>query len=80
MKVIIVDDEKSARDILSKLLQKAFPDIDICSEAENVSEAVIQIKKYQPDLVFLDVEMPQYAGYEIINFFNEINFHIIFAT
>ncbi|NQX91289.1 MAG: response regulator [Flavobacteriales bacterium] len=80
MKVIIVDDEKSARDVLSNLLLKAFPKLNICSTAENVPEAAIAIKKYQPHLVFLDVEMPEYAGYEIVKFIPNINFQIIFAT
>lgn len=45
-----------------------------------MEQAVEAIKVYQPDLVFLDIEMPNYRGYELLNFFTEINFEIIFVT
>jgi two-component system LytT family response regulator len=77
---IIVDDEKSARNVLSNLLQTNFPEIEIKAECKNVIEAVEQIKIHNPKLVFLDVQMPNYAGYELVNFFTKINFEIIFVT
>lgn len=80
MKVVIVDDEQSARDILSNLLLRFCEDIEIVGIFSNVEEAVVGIKEKQPDLVFLDIEMPNYAGYEIVQFFEEVNFEIIFIT
>lgn len=77
---ILVDDEKSARDVLTNLLQKKFPEIKIIAQCKNVLEAVDQIKKLKPNVVFLDVQMPNYAGYELVNFFDDINFEIIFVT
>ncbi len=77
---ILVDDEDSARNILSKLLQNFCPQINIVDKCEDVEQAVASIKKNKPDLVFLDIEMPNYAGYEITSFFETIDFEIIFVT
>lgn len=77
---ILVDDEESARSILNNLLQRYCPNVVVQSTFENVEEAVEGIKKLQPQIVFLDIEMPNYAGYEIINFFENIDFEIIFIT
>lgn len=77
---ILVDDEVSARSILSNLILNYCPQIKIVDKCENVEQAVLSIKRHQPDLVFLDIEMPNYAGYEITSFFKAINFEIIFIT
>ena len=80
LRAILVDDEESARDVLQNLLLRFCPDVELIAKCENVLEAVEVINKEHPDLVFLDIEMPNYAGYEIANFFKEINFEIIFVT
>lgn len=77
---ILVDDEQSARNILSNLLLNFCPQINIVDKCEDVEQAVESIKKYKPDLVFLDIEMPNYSGYEITSFFEKIDFEIIFIT
>lgn len=80
IKAILIDDEESARDVLQNLLLRFCPDVELVAKCENVTEGVEVIKKEQPDLVFLDIEMPNYSGFEIVKFFNEINFAIIFVT
>lgn len=80
IKAILVDDEESARDVLENLLLRFCPEIEIIAKCSNVLDAVEEIKKETPHVVFLDIEMPQYAGYEIIKFFEEINFDLIFIT
>ena len=77
---IIVDDERRARDVLNKLLERNCPIVNVVAMCVDVLSAVEKIKALKPDVVFLDVEMPVYAGYELVNFFNEINFEIIFVT
>lgn len=77
---ILVDDEDSARNILSNLLLNFCPQINIVDKCEDVEQAVASIKLHEPDLVFLDIEMPNYAGYEITSFFDTIDFEIIFIT
>ncbi len=80
IRAILVDDEESARDVLENLLARFCPQVELIAKCSNVLQAVESIKENQPDLVFLDIEMPNYAGYEIVNFFKEINFQIVFVT
>jgi len=77
---ILVDDEEGARDVLSILLERFCPTIDLIGKYSNVEDAVDGVKKHNPDVVFLDIEMPNYAGYEIVEFFDEINFEMVFIT
>lgn len=77
---IIVDDEESARDVLENLIIRFCPNVAIVGKYENVQQAVAGIEALKPNVVFLDIEMPQYSGYEIVKFFNNIDFDIIFVT
>lgn len=80
IKAIIVDDESDARDVLGSLLQMSKYPLTIEASCSNVPDAVVAIKKYKPDVVFLDIQMPGYAGYEIVSFFDKIDFEIVFVT
>ena len=82
MKAIIIDDEKRARVSLALLLQEYCPQITVVAECENLPEGVKAIRKLQPDLVLLDIEMPGHSGLELLDFFdeNDVNFSIIFTT
>jgi two-component system LytT family response regulator len=64
-KAVIIDDEVLARQRLTRLL-KAHDTIEIVGEASNGAEAVSQLEKLKPDLVFLDIEMPMYNGFEVL--------------
>ncbi|NVK66563.1 MAG: response regulator [Flavobacteriales bacterium] len=80
LSAIIVDDESRARSVLRNLLSKSNFEVDVLAECSNLPEAVDKINELKPTVVFLDVQMPQYAGYEIVRFFDEIDFEIIFVT
>lgn len=80
LKAIIVDDEGKARRLLETLLTEYCPQITIAAFAEDVAEAVKAIKKHEPDVVFLDIEMPGYNGFQLLDFFEDINFEIVFTT
>lgn len=82
MKAIIIDDEKRARVSLSLLLQEYCPTIEIVAACENLPEGIKAIRKFQPELVLLDIEMPGHSGLELLDFFDEddVNFDIIFTT
>ena len=80
IRAIIVDDEIAARDVLKNLLLRVTDSVEVIETAHDVPEAVAKIKLLKPDVVFLDVQMPNYAGYEIVNFFDTIDFEIIFVT
>jgi two-component system LytT family response regulator/two-component system response regulator LytT len=79
---IIVDDEKPAREELAFLL-KAFPDIFLIGQGKNGLEAVSLIKEHNPDLVFLDVQMPGLDGFGVLQKLVERKLkvpHVVFAT
>ncbi len=79
---IIVDDEKPARDELAFLL-KAFPEINVIGLGKNGVEAVALIKEHEPDLVFLDVQMPGLDGFGVLKKLVERKVkvpHVVFAT
>ncbi len=80
IQAIIIDDELSARENLRYLLKYHCPDIVVISEVSNVDNAIIDIKKYTPDVVFLDIEMPQKNGFQLLEAFSKINFQIVFIT
>lgn len=65
MRAIIVDDERLARTELRKLLQD-FPEIEVVDEAANAEEGVQKIEVHNPDLVFLDIQMPGKTGFEML--------------
>lgn len=77
---IIVDDEEKARNMLQMLLTEHCPQVTVLAQCKNVPEAVEAIKEQKPQLVFLDVDMPQYSGFQLLDFFKEVNFEIIFIT
>jgi two-component system, LytTR family, response regulator len=80
MRTIIIDDESAARDNLKYLLQNYFPAIEIVAEGVNVESGSQCIIESKPDLVFLDVEMPDGTGFELLEQLKEIFFKVIFTT
>src|SRR5215813_6999946 len=82
MLALTVDDEKLAQDELAYLL-KDFPDIEVIGSASHGLEAVEMIQKLEPDLVFLDVQMPGLDGLGVVRQLRELGIdlpHIIFVT
>lgn len=65
MKAIIVDDERLARNELRRLLSE-FAEVEIVDEAANVDEGVEKIRKHDPDVVFLDIQMPGKTGFDLL--------------
>ena len=82
MNAIIIDDENKARSVLRALIEEEHPEVTILGEASNLVEGVAVIKANLPDIVFLDIEMPEHSGLEILSFFKDepISFQIIFTT
>lgn len=77
---IIIDDEAKARKGLQLLIKHFCPNITVLGSYGSVPESVIAINKKDPDIVFLDIEMPEYSGFELLGFFKEVTFEIIFVT
>jgi len=77
---IIIDDEEDGRKTLSILLKSYFPEINICQICESAHEGLEAIKNIQPDLVFLDIQMPQMSGFDLLKQASPISFEVIFIT
>jgi len=80
IRAILVDDEARARNVLKSLLERNCPEIELLASCEDVPSAAEKIKELKPDLVFLDIQMPEYNGYELLKFVPDEKFEIIFVT
>ena len=78
MRAIIIDDERLARAELRKLLQD-YPEVEVVDEAANADEAINKIDSLQPDLVFLDIQMPGKTGFDMLAELERAP-HVIFTT
>ncbi|PCE63831.1 LytR/AlgR family response regulator transcription factor [Sediminicola luteus] len=82
MKALLIDDEERARNLLRIMLETHCPEITSIQMAPNLPEGVACIKSFKPDVVFLDIEMPNYSGLELFQFISveEIDFELVFTT
>ncbi|MEO6357751.1 MAG: LytTR family DNA-binding domain-containing protein [Ferruginibacter sp.] len=80
IKAIIIDDERHCLETLSILLKESCPQVQLLEQCRSAKQGLAAIEKYQPDLVFLDIEMPVMNGFELLEQFTEIPFAIIFTT
>jgi two-component system LytT family response regulator len=77
---IIVDDEKLQQEYLCDLLMLHVPEVEIVSICSSIEHAAEEIKKQQPELVFLDVVIPPHSGFDLLSFLKPVNFEVIFTT
>jgi two-component system LytT family response regulator len=80
MKAIIIDDEPAVRNTISSLLRENFPDIIVSALAGSISEGYDAVLKYRPDLLFLDIELPDGLGFELVKKLSPVHFRTIFIT
>ncbi|GAA3924352.1 response regulator [Chitinophaga oryziterrae] len=80
IRAIIVDDEQHCIEALHTMLQKKCPEVTVVGSVNSVKDAKDMISELQPDVVFLDVEMPHQNGFELLKLFDKINFDVIFTT
>ncbi|MBL0047229.1 MAG: response regulator transcription factor [Bacteroidetes bacterium] len=80
IKALIIDDEASSRNVLKQLLMRFCPEITVCGEASNSDIAYELILSTQPQLVFLDIQMPSGNGFSLLRKFEKIDFEIVFVT
>ncbi len=78
MKALIIDDERLARKELTNLLQE-YPEVEIVGEAVNAEDAEEKIKTLQPELLFLDIQMPGKTGFELLESLDSVP-EVVFTT
>ena len=80
MRAILIDDEKTARNTLRSDIELYCPEINIVAEADGVKTGIAAIKEFNPDLVFMDVEMGDGTGFNILEQIQPAFFKVIFTT
>lgn len=80
IKTVLVDDEPRARESLRVIFERFFPEVQILGEASGVDEAFNTISELKPNVVFLDIKMPDGSGFDLLKRFSSINFKVVFVT
>lgn len=80
IKSVIVEDETAAREALKNYLKKYCPQVEVAGEAANIKQAVPLLHELQPQLVFLDVEMPYGNAFDVLEACQDLQFETIFVT
>ena len=81
LRCIIIEDEQNAREFIESLMHRYFSSkVLVLTACASIAEGVEAIKKFKPDLVFLDIQMPNERGFKLFEYFDNINFEVIFTT
>lgn len=80
IRTIIIEDEPNSREMLTLLLQRHKADIELVDTCSNPTDGIESIAKHQPDLIFLDIQMPKMNGFDMLKKISNINFEVIFTT
>ena len=80
LKTILVDDEKPSREALATYIRDFCPGVKIVAECDSVKSAFQAIQEHQPQLIFLDIEMPNGNGFDLLQLFKNPTFKVIFVT
>jgi two-component system LytT family response regulator len=80
MKAILVDDERNALEMLEWMLQKNCPEVEIIAMCDSPLEGLEKIKTLKPDVIFLDIEMPQLNGFDLLERLGKHESDVIFTT
>ena len=79
-RALIIDDESDARSVLRRLIERFCPHLRVCAEATAVGEALAAIREHQPAIVFLDVDLQQGTGFDVLDAFPHPEFKVVFTT
>ncbi|HIP47401.1 MAG TPA: response regulator transcription factor [Lutibacter sp.] len=79
-KIVLIDDEKMIQKSLKGIIDNFVEDVAVVATPMNVAQGVEAIKKYAPDIVFLDIEMPDGTGFDLLKQLSQIDFSLIFCT
>lgn len=80
IRTVIIEDEVNSQDLLRQMLTEYCEGVEVLGVADDVASGIELIRKVNPDVIFLDVEMPGGNGFDILNTFSTLSFKIIFVT
>ena len=79
-KALIIDDENRTRDLIAKMINSFGLDVEAIPAAGSVESGIAAIEEHQPELVILDIQMPDGTGFDVLKAINKKNFEVIFVT
>lgn len=80
IKTLLIEDEEKSLETLKTMLSAFFEEIEIVATANTVDEAVIEIYKHKPELVFADISLPDGTGFDVLDKTKNVDFNVIFTT
>ena len=80
LRAIVIDDEPESLQAVTAQIRNFCPQVEIIDACDSAELGIQSIRKFQPDLIFLDIEMPGMTGLEMLRSFDQINFGVIFIT
>lgn len=80
MRAVIIDDEKHSTEMLEWLLQTYSPEVEILAVCHSGEEGLKALQRHQPDLVFMDIEMPRMNGFDVLDQLQDRKFELVFIT
>lgn len=80
IKCVLIDDEKNCLEMMEWLLKTYAPSVSIKAMCDSAEKGIAAIRTYEPDLVFLDIEMPRMNGFDMLEQFDELSFDVVFTT
>lgn len=80
LKAIIIDDEINGAELLGHLIKDNCPSVSVIATETSPVAAIESIRKCKPDVIFLDIEMPEMSGFELLEQVKHLSFHVIFTT
>ncbi len=80
LRAVIIDDESESRTAIANILKNYCSNVDVVGEGNDVASGVDVIKKEKPDVVYLDIQMPDGTGFNLLERIEDIDFHVIFVT
>jgi two-component system, LytTR family, response regulator len=80
IRAIVIDDEKTSRETIKGLLKRNCPNIDLVGEADGFHSGLLKIASLHPDVIFLDIQMPDGSGFKLLEEVGNIDFDVIFTT
>ena len=80
LQALLVDDEATARTTLSRILKMYCPEVEIIGEADHVIAAAKLVGQLRPDLVFLDIRIGDYTGFDLLEMLPRVDFQLVFVT
>jgi len=80
LRAVIIEDEKNSRDALAELLSRYCRQVEVLAEADGLNSGRAAIRRYHPDIIFLDILMPDGSGFKLLEETGDIDFDVIFVT